>query len=183
MKEVINALRQQTYSISEEFNGDAFHIIEAHLQTSPENLSLDQLIMLLNMCRVIRNGKEAKMPLAYRAALAALHPTFPERGTLKAAREYLSEAEKRLEREHGKYATKSALMKTKYATQITYREEWLAKITSFTEVCADYKEVTPAGGEVEAYESGQERISYDARGREWRSNTPSKSPLDIFMKR
>jgi hypothetical protein len=114
------------------------HIIEAHLRTTPEELTLDQLVMTLNMCRVVRNGKEARLTVAQRADIASMHLDFTAlKNTKKAQREALSEIEKRLEDQHGKYAAKTALVKTKFDTAMSYREGWLDQVTGFVDAVFD----------------------------------------------
>jgi len=178
----ITELEGLTYSVTEAFNGDAMHIIEAHLRTTPDALTLDQLVMTLNMCRVVRNGKESRLTVAQRADIASMHPAFTaSKNTKKAQREALSEIEKRLEDEHGKYASKAALVKTKFDTAVSYGDDWLERVTGFADavfeageytvtltdeplcapapaveylpddVPAHYDETATQGGEVEAY--------------------------------
>ena len=130
---VHDALKELPYSVTEQFNGDAYHIIEAHLRTTPEELTLDQLVMLLNMCRIVKNGKEARLTVAQRAEIVSLHPDFQAGATKKAQREVLSEIEKRLEYEHGKYASKAQLVKKKFETDVSYSREWLDKVTGFAD--------------------------------------------------
>lgn len=197
------ALEQLTYSVTESFNGDAFHIIDAHLRTTFDDLTLDQLVMTLNMCRIVKAGKEARLTLAQRAEIVTLHPDFQAgKNTKKAQREALSEIEKRLEDKHGKYASKATLVKTKFDTSTSYTDEWIDKVTSFADNVFEHapeieielsdeplepelEEVTPQGGEVEAYidHNANERVAYDARGREWRTAIKPASPLDLFMKK
>jgi hypothetical protein len=133
MKNVLPVLQAKTYSVNETLNADIFHIIEHHLKADLDTLDLDSLVMALNMARVIKNGKEAKLTLAERLEVAQLHSTFPLASTKKAAREYMSEMEKRLEETHGKYATKAKLTKTKFDTTATYSDEWVGKITDFAD--------------------------------------------------
>ena len=130
---VHDALKELPYSVTEAFNGDAYHIIEAHLRTTPDELTLDQLVMLLNMCRIVKAGKEARLTVAQRAEIVSLHPDFQAGATKKAQREVLSEIEKRLEHEHGKYASKAALVKKKFETEVSYSREWLDKVTGFAD--------------------------------------------------
>lgn len=177
---VHDALKELPYSVTEQFNGDAYHIIEAHLRTTPDELTLDQLVMLLNMSRIVKNGKEARLTVAQRVEIVSLHPDFQGGATKKAQREVLSEIEKRLEHEHGKYASKAALVKKKFETEVSYSREWLDKVTGFADavfeqapapapapvveqevkvkveylpddIPAHYQEIAPAAGEIEAY--------------------------------
>lgn len=197
------ALEQLTYSVTESFNGDAFHIIDAHLRTTFDDLTLDELVMTLNMCRIIKAGKESRLTLAQRAEIVTLHPDFKAgKNTKKAEREALSELEKCLEDKHGKYASKATLVKTKFDTSTSYTDEWIDKVTSFADSVFEaqlalepeieielsdepLEEVTPQGGEVEAYidHATNERVAYDAKGREWRTEIKPVSPLDLFMKK
>lgn len=207
----VTALQALTYSVTESFNGDAMHIIEAHLRTTPEELTLDQLVMTLNMCRVVRNGKEARLTVAQRADIASMHLDFTAlRNTKKAQREALSEIEKRLEDQHGKYAAKTVLVKTKFDTSVSYREGWLDQVTGFVDAVFDeapapavepapapaveylpeplpahYIDTPFTGGEVEAYIDTQtdERLGVDAKGRVWRTPRKKVSALDLFLKR
>lgn len=202
------ALEQLTYSVTESFNGDAFHIIDAHLRTTFDDLTLNELVMTLNMCRIVKAGKESRLTLAQRAEIVTLHPDFTAgKNTKKAQREALSEIEKSLEDKHGKYASKATLVKTKFDTSTSYTDEWIDKVTSFAdsvfeaqlaleeapeieielsdEPLEELEEVTPQGGEVEAYidHTKNERVAYDAKGREWRTEIKPVSPLDLFMKK
>ena len=204
----ITELEGLTYSVTEAFNGDAMHIIEAHLRTTPDVLTLDQLVMTLNMCRVVRNGKESRLTVAQRADIASMHPAFTaSKNTKKAQREALSEIEKRLEDEHGKYASKATLTKVKFDTAVSYGDDWLERVTGFADaifeageytvtltdeplcapaveylpddVPAHYDETATQGGEVEAYIDTHtgERLGVDARGRVWR--TPAPAPRKV----
>jgi len=133
MNNVIAALKNYQYSVTEKLNGEVFHIIEHHLKADANNLTLDQLVMALNMARIVKNGKEGKLTLAERVEVAQKHPHWPATTTKKAAREKISEIEKRLEDEHGKYATKAKLAKTKFDTTATYSDEWMETVTDFSE--------------------------------------------------
>jgi hypothetical protein len=133
MKNVLPVLQAKTYSVNETLNADIFHIIEHHLKADLNTLNLDSLVMALNMARVVKNGKEAKLTLAERLEVAQLHSTFPLASTKKAAREYMSEMEKRLEETHGKYATKAKLTKLKFDTTAIYSDEWVGKVTGFAD--------------------------------------------------
>lgn len=136
MNDVITALRSKPYSVNQDLNGDVFHIIEHHLKADANTLTVDDLVMALNMARVIRNDKEAKMTLAERAEIFAKHPSITAT-TKKDAKEQISEIEKRLEEVHGKYATKASLTKTKFDTSATYEGEWLNKISGFADNLAN----------------------------------------------
>jgi hypothetical protein len=113
MKNVLPVLQAKTYSVNETLNADIFHIIEHHLKADLDTLDLDSLVMALNMARVIKNGKEAKLTLAERLEVAQLHSTFPLASTKK--------------------ATKAKLTKTKFDTTATYSDEWVGKITDFAD--------------------------------------------------
>lgn len=145
LAQVHDALKKLTYSVTEQFNGDAYHIIEAHLRTTPDELTLDQLVMLLNMCRIVKAGKEARLTVAQRAEIANLHPDFQAGATKKAQREVLSEIEKRLEYEHGKYASKAQLVKKKFETDVSYSREWLNKVTGFADAVFEQAPVVDNG--------------------------------------
>lgn len=136
MNDVITALRSKPYSVNQDLNGDVFHIIEHHLKADVNTLSVDDLVMALNMARVIRKDKEAKMTLAERAEIFAMHPSITAT-TKKDSKEQISEIEKRLEEVHGKYATKASLTKTKFDTSATYESEWLNKISGFADNLAN----------------------------------------------
>jgi|13_taG_2_1085334.scaffolds.fasta_scaffold00382_11 CheY-like chemotaxis protein len=130
---VRNKLESLTYSVTEAFNGDAFHIVDAHQRLVFDDLTLDQLVMTLNMCRVVRNSKEARLTVDQRLEVAALHPDFVAPPTKKAQRERLSELEKALEDQHGKYGSKATLTKVKFDTSVSYSSEWLDKVTGFAD--------------------------------------------------
>lgn len=130
---VRSKLESLTYSVTEEFNGDAFHIVDAHQRLKFDDLTLEQLVMTLNMCRVVRNSKEARLTVDQRVEVAALHPDFVAGATKKAQRERLSEIEKALEDQHGKYGSKATLTKVKFDTSVTYSSDWLDKVTGFAD--------------------------------------------------
>lgn len=131
MNAIQTALKGKTYSVSDDLNGDIFHIIEHHLKADADNLSVEELVMALNMCRVVRNGKEARMTKRERCDIYELHPAVTTT-TKKATAEALSQLELDLEEKHGKYSTKAKLAKTKYDTSATYGDEWMTEVTTFS---------------------------------------------------
>lgn len=152
MKNVLPVLQAKTYSVNETLNADIFHIIEHHLKADLNTLDFDSLVMALNMARIVKNGKEAKLTLAERLEVAELHSEFPLASSKKAAREYLSETEKRLEETHGKYATKANLTKTKFDTTATYSDEWVGKVTGFADSLATGMTLSDFGASAPAVE-------------------------------
>jgi hypothetical protein len=131
MNALITALKNHSYSVSDDLNGEIFHIIENHLKADVNTLTVEQLVMALNMCRVVRNGKEARLTKKDRVDLYTLHPLVTA-GTKKAASEDLTAIEIDLEETHGKYATKAKLSKTRYDTSAAYGDDWMVSVTSFS---------------------------------------------------
>jgi len=176
-------LESYEYAVSPELNGDIFQVLSTRLGVSLETATLQQFVMALNMARILKGGKAARFSVIQRTELAALHKDFPQSKTRKAQRETLSMLEKQLEEEHGKYASKANLLKTKFSTETSYTPEWMKQITGFAESLRPRiteVPVRPLSGEVEAFERNGERFAVDARGREWRT-PPVKTALDIFL--
>ena len=114
-------LSSYTYWKDDDINGDIFHIAENILKIDLDKCTIKEKAMAMKMARVNRNGKSASF--VQKDYLHVLDLTKKELSTL-----FLE-----LEKEHGKYHTKSALMKVKYDTTSVYDQEHMDKIVNFTE--------------------------------------------------
>lgn len=112
-------LSSYTYWKDDDINGDIFHIAENILKIDLESCTIKEKAMAMKMARIERNGKSASF--VQKDYLAVLGLNKKELANL-----FLE-----LEQEHGKYHTKSALMKVKYDTTSVYDKEHMDKVVNF----------------------------------------------------
>lgn len=114
-------LSSYTYWKDDSINGDIFHIAENILKIDLEKCTIKETCMAMKMARINKNGKSASF--VQKDYMHVLGLTKKELANL-----FLE-----LEKEHGKYHTKSALMKVKYDTTSVYDQEHMDRIVNFTD--------------------------------------------------
>ena len=114
-------LSSYTYWKDDDLNGDIFHIAENILKIDLDKCTIKETAMAMKMARINKNGKSASF--VQKDYLHVLGITKKELANL-----FLE-----LEKEYGKFHTKSALMKVKYDTTSVYDPEHMGRIVNFTD--------------------------------------------------
>ena len=126
----ITALKEYVYHSDSKFNGDAFHLAENVLDYNINTCSDNELVMILNMCRIIKTtGKKGKFTMKDKQnILACKYPV----ATSTELKKLIKGIETKLTNQHGKYSNQQKLNSIKVSTNAVYTDSWLKRISSFT---------------------------------------------------
>jgi len=126
-----DALKEYEYFTDESFNGDIFHIAKHHLKVDINTCDMKQMVMLLNMSRIVKKGKKGKFTITEKVRI--LKERYKLNDTQKDIKSKIAEIERDLETELGKYATQQKLNNIKVSTDVVYRQDWINKVNNFVD--------------------------------------------------